>query len=86
MAKTQPTEVEAAEAAAAEAEAEAAEAAAAAEEAPIIFTAARFPIRNPYTHVLYDRYGHFTLNGETGDSLNFINVQLKAGMLKLVEI
>lgn len=81
MAKTQPTE--AAEAVAAEAvAAEAAEA----EAAPIIFTAARFPIRNPYTHVLYDRYGHFTLNGETGDSLNFINVQLKAGMLKLVEI
>lgn len=50
------------------------------------FSAANYPIRNPYTNVLYDQYGHYPIAEESGDSVNFINVQLAAGVLKLVEI
>ena len=49
------------------------------------FTAAEYSIRNPYTGVLYDKYGHFPIAEETGDSKTFINVQLAAGVLVLVD-
>jgi hypothetical protein len=52
-------------------------------EAVFRFAAAQFPIRNPYTNVLYERDGVYEVADieDGSDSSHFIKVQMAAGVL-----
>lgn len=52
-------------------------------EAVFKFAASQFPIRNPYTNVLYERDGVYEVADieDGSDSSHFIKVQMAAGVL-----